>query len=458
MTKPFVRPLNPATGRLAVALSGVLIVGLATIVPSASAQSALNSTALVDDPGKSCPAAQEADQAERALTSKRKSLALDAALQSPSAFWKFFIDPSTSYLDRMGAAYQGGGLIPAEQLVRLWKVSAEFEVLPTGVNPSPCEFIGSAWAARSPDVWMTRKPRGVGGTFSPKPETRNLLGFEIQMPEKSIDYPLDIESRNGAPWLWQMARALRALEENVRKYYAHPDRYAQMTEVALCWHPDDYHESLVRARALGQGPRNVSWVRALMRLALDERAGTAVLPSPAASLYAYGNDSLHLEELIHVAHIAIVQQTSDWRTAAGSAAQLAEMKKKTSGGTSLSWFGWGPLRSATSIMAIAQWAMNPSLSVEQRYSFAHSILEIIDDPPFKPNATANSQEQAEAVFHVEQWLYPNQVWLEPRVASEIDGLAAVAAELGTHVQVPARIVTRWGVHPFLAAPTSPGRF
>jgi len=101
-------------------------------------------------------------------------------------------------------------------------------------------------------------------------------------------------------------------------------------------------------------------------------------------------------------------------------------------------------------MAIAQWAMNPSLSIEQRYSFAHSILEIIDDPSFKPN----SQEQAEAVFHVEGWLYPNEVWLESQVASEIDGLAAVAVELGTHVQLPARIVTRWGVHPFLTSPTS----
>ncbi len=109
-------------------------------------------------------------------------------------------------------------------------------------------------------------------------------------------------------------------------------------------------------------------------------------------------------------------------------------------------------------MAIAQWAMNPSLSVEQRYSFAHSILEIIDDPSFKPNPTANSQEQAKAILHVEQWLYPNQVWLEPRVASEINGLDAVAAELGTHVQAPARIVTRWGIHPSLAAPSSPGRF
>ena len=192
-----------------------------------------------------------------------------------------------------------------------------------------------------------------------------------------------------------------------------------------------------------------------MKLALDEGASTVASPT---SLYTYGNDSLHLEELILVAHVAIIQQTSDWRIAAGSAVQLAEMKKKTSGGTSLSWFGGGPLRSATSVMAMAQWAMNPSLSVEQRYSFAHSILEIIDDPSFKPNRTANSQEQADAVLHVEGWLYPNQVWLEPRVASEIDGLAAVAAELGTSVQVPARVVTRWGVHPFLPDPTFLGRF
>jgi hypothetical protein len=96
-----------------------------------------------------------------------------------------------------------------------------------------------------------------------------------------------------------------------------------------------------------------------------------------------------------------------------------------------------------------------NLSIEQRYSFAHSILEMIDDTSFKPNLTFNSQEQAEA--HVEGWLYPNQVWLESNVASEIDGLAAIAAELGTHVQVPARIVTRWGVHPFLTSPTSKDR-
>ncbi len=100
----------------------------------------------------------------------------------------------------------------------------------------------------------------------------------------------------------------------------------------------------------------------------------------------------------------------------------------------------------------------PSLSMEQRYSFAHSILEIIDDPSFKPNSAANSQAQAEAVLHVESWLYPNQVWLEQRVASEIDGLAAVAAELGTHTQVPPRIVTRWGIHPFLPVQSSPARF
>jgi hypothetical protein len=415
---------------------------------------AVGSTVAVDDLVNTCQAAQEADQQEPALIRQRRSLALDTALQSESAFWKFFIDPSTSYLDRMAAAHHGGGLIPAEQLVRLWKASAEFEVLPTGVNPSPCEFIANAWMARGQEAWQMRKTRCVYLACQTKPETRTVLGYEVRLPETAIDYPLDLKSRNGAPWLWQMARALRVLEDNVRKYYAHPDRYVQMTEVALRWHPNDYRESQVRARALEQGPRNATWVRALMWLALDESATAArSLPSPSMSLYAHGNDSFHLEELIHVAHIAIIQQTTDWRTAAGSAAQLAEMKKRTSG-TTLPWFGWGPLRSATSIMAIAQWAVNPSLSLEQRYSFARSILEIIDDPAFKPNFASNSDEQAEAVVHVEGWLYPNQVWLEPLVASEIDGLVAVAVELGTHVQVPARIVTRWGVHPFLTPPTS----
>jgi len=445
MTKAFVRLLNPAIGRLPVGFSSLLLVGLVTFAPSAFPQPALSSTVAADDPVKACPLAEEADRQERALTSQRRSPALDKALQSESAFWRFFIDPSTSYLDRMAAAYQGTRLIPPEQVVRLWKASAEFEVLPTGVNPSPCEFIRNVWAARSQDAWLLRKTRCVYPACQKKPETRNVLGYEVRLPETAIDYPLDLQSRNSAPWLWQMARALGALEGNVRKYYEHPDRYAQMAEVALRWHPDDYHESGIRARALGQGPRNATWVRALMRLALEPS-----VPSTMALPYAYGNDSLHLEELIHVAHIAIIQQASDWRIAAASAAQLAEMKKRTPGGAGLSWFGWGPLRSATSIMAMAQWAMNPSLSIEQRYSFAHSILEIIDDPSFKPN----SQEQAEAVFHVEGWLYPNEVWLESQVASEIDGLAAVAVELGTHVQLPARIVTRWGVHPFLTSPTS----
>lgn len=140
MTKASVRLLNPAISRLPVGLSGVLLAGLVAFAPSAFPQPSLSSTVAADDPVKTCPAAGEADRQERALTSQRRSLALDTALQSESAFWKFFIDPSTSYLDRMAAAYQGGRLIPAEQLIRLWKASAEFEVLPTGVNPSPASL------------------------------------------------------------------------------------------------------------------------------------------------------------------------------------------------------------------------------------------------------------------------------------------------------------------------------
>lgn len=402
-----------------------------------------------DDLESACRKATEADAADLGLIVHHRSPELDAALHSEAAFWKFLIDPSTSYMDRMAAAHLGGDRVPPGQLLRLWKAYAEFEVLPTGVNPPPCEFIGNAWGARSPSVWAMRKTVPVPGTVSGKPESRTLLGFETRLPEKAIDYPLNVADRNPTPWVWQMSRALTELERNVRQYYAHPDRYVRMTEAALQWHPDNFYERRVRTRALTQGPRNASWVRTQLKLALDEGIAAGVLNTS-------GDDNLHLEELIHVAHIAILQQSSDWRVAAGSAALLAEMKKKT--GTTLPWFGPEPLRSATSVMAMAQWAMNASLSVEQRYTFARAILDIVDDPSFKPNPTADSKEQAGAVRNAENWLYTGQVWLEPRVAREIDGLDAVAAELGTHIQVPARIVTRWGVHPFLLAPTSPGRF
>lgn len=140
-----------------------------------------------------------ADKAELALTSNRRSPALDAALASESAFWVFLIDPATPYLDRIAAAHQGGGLISPQHLVRLWQASAEFEVLPVGVNPSPCEFMFNAWAERSMSKWDLRGSRPIFGTVSAVPETRIILGFEMGLPRKAIDYPLDVESRNDAP-------------------------------------------------------------------------------------------------------------------------------------------------------------------------------------------------------------------------------------------------------------------
>jgi hypothetical protein len=253
-----------------------------------------------EDLFKACQKAQDADGAEGDLVSHHKSPALDAALQSESSFWKFLIDPSRSYMDRMAAMHQGGSRVSPEQLPRLWKVYAVFEVLPSAVNPSPCEFITNAWPARSPSVWARRKEVAVPKTVSPKPESRTLLGFEIRLPEKAIDYRLDVDRRNNS------------------------------------------------ARSGKLGGR---------LLALDEASG-AVAPN------AFGGDSLHLEELMHVAHIAILRQTSNPEVATESSFQLAEMAKRR---PDMSAFAWKRLQTATSILAITRWAMNRDLAVHSRY-------------------------------------------------------------------------------------------
>jgi hypothetical protein len=85
-----------------------------------------------------CDQERSTDNADLADLKTHTSPALQNALRSAPEFWNFFFDPSTSSRDRMAAAWNGGGLIPPEQMPRFWQAVSEIEKLPTGVHNSPC--------------------------------------------------------------------------------------------------------------------------------------------------------------------------------------------------------------------------------------------------------------------------------------------------------------------------------
>jgi hypothetical protein len=378
-----------------------------------------------DELSKACVKAREADAAEDALIVKLRSPKVDAALKSESAFWKFLIDPSTPYIERMAAAHRGGSRVSPEQLPRLWKARAEFETLPAGVNPTPCWLTElSSWAAQRPEAWERRAEVPIVGTVSPKLETRDVLGFEIHLPQKAIDYPLAVNSRDKTPWIWQMGRALNILVPKVRQYYADPERYGSMAEVALRWHPDDHYGKLLRVEVLSDGPQTALWVRALMRLALNE------VPA-AGNFYAHGAGSVHLEELKHVAHVAILQQTSGFGIAGASAKVLADMATRD---TYLH-----RVETATAVLEVGRWALNLNEPVHSRYYFlANSICRMVAEPPFKPDfrLRPNSPEQAEGLAAFEAWFTKERPRLERESAKEMAHLNDLASELNTHIAVP----------------------
>jgi hypothetical protein len=89
-----------------------------------------------------------------------------------------------------------------------------------------------------------------------------------------------------------------------------------------------------------------------MRLALGE--------APAAgNFYAHGAGGVHLEELKHVAQIAILQQTTDFGIAGASAGMLGDMAKRDR--------HLHPVQTATSVLEVGRWALNPNQDVHSRY-------------------------------------------------------------------------------------------
>ncbi|HYL73221.1 MAG TPA: hypothetical protein VEU96_03395 [Bryobacteraceae bacterium] len=379
-------------------------------------------TKLEEELSRLCSKATAADEAETSRAIHRQSVALRAALQSESAFWTFLIDPSTPYKERIAAAFQGSSLISAQEIPRLWRAYVEFGALPAGVNPSPCIFRSDAsWYPPSKEWWLLRNTRPPQGVVAAQPETRTILGFTVNLPTKAADYPLDLEHRNGTPWIWQMQRALDALVKGVRQYYAQPDRYPKMAEVALQWQPANFYEQRVRAESLIRGPRNLVWIETLTRLALQDGNGVD-------DLYVYGGDSYRFEKLVHTAQVVILQQTLDKGVAARTTFQVVQMARLKP-----SWpFEWKPLRTGTSMLAIVKWATNRELDDWTRYyCFAAPICRMLDQPPFEPDERLDpgSLQVQHSLAKFEAWVTREQPRLEQEAAKERKMLTDLAMEL-----------------------------
>jgi hypothetical protein len=267
-----------------------------------------------------------------------------------------------------------------------------------------------------------RKLQPIPGTVASKPETRVILGFSVRLPEKAIDLPTEVDSRDDTPWLWQVSRALLVLDQNVQRYYLQPDRYPAMVEAALRWKPANSYEQGYRATALTYGPHNATWVEAMVRLALEGSVTHSRVGWP--SFRVFGGDDYHLEDLVQTALIVVLQQTKDAGMARGAALYSAEMTNQRNPGHAMP--------TATGVLAISRWATDKKLDAWTRYdSFASSVCRIAHKPPFVPypQLNPNSPIVAWSLAGFETWLAQERPRLEQEAAREYSQLADLAAEI-----------------------------
>ena len=262
-----------------------------------------------------------------------------------------------------------------------------------------------------------------------------IAGRTVPLPVEAVDYPVTPQARANAPWLWQMRRAFALLMPEVRKHFAAPNRYRVMAETAWLWPPGDSYESRERLQAIRNGPRNRDWVEMSVRLALDsQRTGDADV---VHDLYVFGSDEYHLAELVHAAHIVILQRANRWDVALNAAHQVERMA--TANYASFSKV-LKPVRTAIATIEIARWARNTALTERDRYSFAAKVCRIVDDAPFTPNsAILNSSrnefaaETTAALTAFESWFERARTRLERQAEAERVRWNNVAAEFGRRI-------------------------
>jgi hypothetical protein len=362
-----------------------------------------------------CDRERNTDNAELGDLKTHTSTALQNALRSAPEFWSFFFDPSTSYRDRMAAAWNGGGLIPAEQMPLFWQAISEIEKLPTGVHNSPCivwsaVFVSDMWTHSKDDPAYQRE----------KSEPHSVVGKKIKLPDQMVEYPVIPEDREHAPWVWQMKRALPVLGQQIAAFYEdHPERYPALVEVALQGQPPNWKKASTTSRIfLTRGPRTALWLQMAVRIALED-------DDPYVASIAVPNFTAR-GELAATARIVILENTQREQVARASAYSIADCARRDMSTNSTS-----PSRSATAILAIGRWAMDRNLDPSVRFhDFVTPLVETVDNPPFPPSHLfPKSDELPELLATFGEWFEKNRASLEKQAAVERPHLESLASEL-----------------------------
>jgi hypothetical protein len=389
-----------------------------------------------------CATSEKTDALEQEALKTHTSPALEKALLSSKTLWAFVIDPETTYQDRMAAATRGASALSPEDLHLLWDAMAEVETLPTGMTAPPCDYLRSAQVR--PDMWVTGRSLPSGATL------QVVLGREIRMPDKKADFPVTAEERERSPWLWQLARALPILFDNVNRYYGDAGRYPLRVKAAWDWPipvptkgPEYAQDSLalatwerifIRSRALTQwAPHDVLLLRSVLRMALDNGNRLVSDGSNVEALQAWGKDSYHFEELAHAGQIVILEKTK-WVDLAGQVAfQVAQLARSE---TSPYAPHLVPMKTATAILAIGRWATDGNIDPWTRYQFVGSICKIVDDPSCAAGELREPEDPklSEEMKSFEAWFEKMRPSLEQQAAAERPRLQALATELGVELE------------------------
>jgi hypothetical protein len=260
-----------------------------------------------------------------------------------------------------------------------------------------------------------------------------VFGREVDFPASLIDYPVTLDDRNQAPWLWQLSRALPILTRSVASRYSAPELYPLLVETGWAWKPSNDFEKRTRADALAAGPQNALWVETVVRLILEE----PVAHGFTIKLADFGfYTPYHTEELLYSANMFLLAKTGDEEMATQTAIQLQRFQK----GWPATYLGLPvtvkDLKTATAILEVSRWATNPAINPYNRYVDAVAVCKMVAPPPFdcSNTLTPRSPELIGALNKFGQWLDTQREPLQKKAEAERPWLDSLLRELHLSIE------------------------